>query len=391
VEVEKRGARVKKKLDIDPVEAEMVRLVFRLFLEGDHGAFPGKVEAGFPSGNATCNKTSGPMGVKAIVVWLNSHGYRTRKGTTWGVGPIHRMLGNPAYRGEHRFNRIDRRTKQKKDESEQVAIEVPAIITPEVFEQVQKLLKQRDPRVTPPRVVTGPILLTGLAVCATCGGAMTLRTGTSKTGKVHRYYACSTCNRHGKVACKGRSIQMDKLDGLVTKTVADQLLQPERITAILALLANERAGKEAAVEDRLNRLEHEAQDAEQRLSRLYRMVEEGVAELDDLLKERIAALKTERERTRAAMERARSEARPKFKISRPLIERFAANMRDKMCSGEVPFRKAYLGAILDRIEVDDRVIRIIGQKDVLEQAVTRENFFVPGVRSFVRNWRRERE
>ncbi len=256
---------------------------------------------------------------------------------------------------------------------------------------MQKLLKQRDPRVTPPRVVTGPILLTGLAVCATCGGAMTLRTGTSKTGKVHRYYACSTCNRHGNVACKGRSIQMDKLDGLVTKTVAEQLLQPERITAILALLANERAGKEAAVEDRLNRLEHEAQDAEQRLSRLYRMVEEGVAELDDLLKERIAALKTERERTRAAMERARSEARPKFKISRPLIERFAANMRDKMCSGEVPFRKAYLGAILDRIEVDDRVIRIIGQKDVLEQAVTRENFFVPGVRSFVRSWRRERD
>jgi hypothetical protein len=48
-----------------------------------------------------------------------------------------------------------------------------------------------------------------------------------------------------------------------------------------------------------------------------------VAELDDLLKERIAALKTERERTRAAMERARAEARPKFKISRPLIERFA--------------------------------------------------------------------
>ena len=371
VEVEKRGARVKKKLDIDPVEAEMVRTVFRLFLEGD--------------------QASGPMGVKAIVVCLNSHGYRTRKGATWGVGPIHRMLGNPAYRGEHRFNRVDRRTKCKKDESEQVAIEVPAIITPEAFEQVQKLLKQRDPRVTPPRVVTGPILLTGLAFCATCGGAMTLRTGTSKTGKVHRYYACSTCNRHGKTACKGRSIQMDRLDTMVTETVAGQLLRPERIASILALLANERAGKTAAVEDRIGRLEQEANDAEQRLSRLYRMVEEGVAELDDLLKERIAALKTERERTRAAMDRARSEARPKFQISPPLIERFAATMREKMCSGEVSFRKAYMRAILDRVEVDDRKVRIIGQKDILEQAVASDGSFVPGVRSFVRNWRRERD
>ncbi|MFN3746993.1 MAG: zinc ribbon domain-containing protein, partial [Hyphomicrobiaceae bacterium] len=62
-------------------------------------------------------------------------------------------------------------------------------------------------------MVTGPVLLTGLAVCASCHGAMTLRTGTSKTGQVHRYYTCSTCVRHGKTVCKGRSIRMDKLDG----------------------------------------------------------------------------------------------------------------------------------------------------------------------------------
>ncbi|WP_454650968.1 zinc ribbon domain-containing protein [Bradyrhizobium liaoningense] len=67
-----------------------------------------------------------------------------------------------------------------------------------------------------PRVTTGPILLTGLAVCATCEGAMTLRTGTSKTGRVHRYYSRSTCSRKGKTVCKGRSVRMEKLDELVT-------------------------------------------------------------------------------------------------------------------------------------------------------------------------------
>jgi recombinase-like zinc beta ribbon protein len=39
-----------------------------------------------------------------------------------------------------------------------------------------------------------------------------LRTGTSKTGAVHRYYACSTCARKGKTVCKSRSIPMAKLD-----------------------------------------------------------------------------------------------------------------------------------------------------------------------------------
>jgi hypothetical protein len=44
-------------------------------------------------------------------------------------------------------------------------------------------------------------------------------------------------------------------------------------------------------------------------------------------------------------------------------------MRDRLTTGEVPFRKAYLGALIDRVKVDDTQVRIFGQKDVLEQAV----------------------
>ena len=40
VEAELRGQRVKKKLAIDAVEAELVRLMFQLFLEGDNGSGP---------------------------------------------------------------------------------------------------------------------------------------------------------------------------------------------------------------------------------------------------------------------------------------------------------------------------------------------------------------
>jgi site-specific DNA recombinase len=79
-------------------------------------------------------------------------------------------------------------------------------------------MKARNPRVKPPRVASGPVSLTGLAVCApSCDGAMTSRTGTSRNGKVHRYYSCSTCNRQGKAACKDRSIRMDKLDALANR------------------------------------------------------------------------------------------------------------------------------------------------------------------------------
>ncbi|MFZ3178864.1 MAG: zinc ribbon domain-containing protein [Methylocystis silviterrae] len=85
---------------------------------------------------------------------------------------------------------------------------VPAIIEPAVFDAIQANLKARNRKVAPPRVVTAPILLTDLAVCASCGGGMMLRTG--NYGR-YRYYTCGTCATQGKEACKGRSVPMDRL------------------------------------------------------------------------------------------------------------------------------------------------------------------------------------
>jgi site-specific DNA recombinase len=285
------------------------------------------------------------------------------------------------------FNRLEARSRRRKSESEHVFATVPAIIQSNTFEQVQSLLKARNPRITPPRILTGPVLLTGLAVCASCRGAMTLRTGTSKTGKVHRYYACSSHTRQGPTACKGRSTRMDRLDTLVTSHMADRLFDRERLTTMLASLVSRRAAKAAAVDARVDVLEREAQEADERLRRLYRLVEADVAELDDILKDRIAALQGDRNRAHAALDRIRSGTRPVVQISPTMVERFGETMRERLTAGEVPFRKAYLGSIVDRIEVGDFEFRIIGRKDVLEQAVLAGNRPVPGVRSFVRKWR----
>lgn len=216
---------------------------------------------------------------------------------------------------------------------------------------------------------------------------MTVRTGTSNTGKVHRYYACSSRARQGPTACKGRSIPMDTLDALVTSHLADRLLNRERLTTMLATLANRRAAKAAAVDGRLAILEREACDADERLRRLYKLVETGLVDMDDILKERISALKADRDRAHAAIDRVRSVARPRIEISSNMVERFGQTMRQSLTTGEIPFRKAYLGSIVDRIVVEDRKISIFGRKGVLGQAVLAGNSPLPGVRSFVRKWR----
>ncbi len=364
---EQRGARLKKRLTVDLVEAEVVRLVFRLFQDGHQG--------------------SGPMGVKAIASWLNASGYRTRSGAKWGIGPIHTLLTNTAYAGQGRFNRTNSRTRTRKPDAEVVAFETPIIIDPPVFEQVQARLKERNPRVTPPRVVSGPILLTGLAFCASCNGAMTLRTGTSRNGKVHRYYACSTCARSGKTACAGRSIRMDRLDHLVTEQLIDRLLEPDRLKTILRTLATRRAEQAVGVDERIAALEAQVEEAETRLRRLYGLVEDGLADVDDILKNRITALKTERDTALVAAERARATNRPQIAIAPAKIEAFGKIMRERLTTGNIPFRKAYLGSIIDRVEVDDAVIRIMGRKDVLEAAISGDGSSGTAVRSFVRRWR----
>jgi site-specific DNA recombinase len=367
VEAERRGARAKKKLAIDPVEAEQVRLIFQLFLEGHDG--------------------SGPMGIKAIANWLNERGYTTRRGGRWGNGRIHALLSNPVYAGRLRFNVKDSRTYRLKGASEHVYCDAPPIVSHEVFDRVQDLLRSRNPRVNPPRVVTGPILLTGLAVCASCGGSMTLRAGTSRSGEVYRYYSCNSFLKKGRTACQGRSVRMDRLDLLVTQHMAERILEPERLTTLLSTLAGRRAEKAATIDRRLAALAREAEEADERLRRLYKLVEDGRDEVDDILKGRIADLKLAREKALAALERARSGTRAVEDISPIAVERFTRTMREKLTTGEVPFRKAYLGSLIDRIEVDDGEVRIVGRKEVLEQAVLASRLAPPGVHSFVPNWR----
>ncbi len=93
-EVEKRGHRTKKKIIIDPVEAEIIRLIFDLFAYGDG--------------------QSGPMGVKEVTKYLNAKGYRTRLWGRFGVGPVHGILTNPVYVLRRRHDVAHRYVKERK-------------------------------------------------------------------------------------------------------------------------------------------------------------------------------------------------------------------------------------------------------------------------------------
>jgi site-specific DNA recombinase len=110
-------------------------------------------------------------------------------------------------------------------------------------------------------------------------------------------------------------------------------------------------------------------DADDRLKRLYRLIEEGVTDADEVLKDRLNELKADRDRAKAALERAKEHSAPQGHIDPALIERFGRTLCENFRNGSVPFRKAYLQSLIDVIEIDDRQIRIKGRKELLEKAV----------------------
>nr|WP_082010005.1 hypothetical protein [Methylobacterium sp. ZNC0032] len=74
-----------------------------------------------------------------------------------------------------------------------------------------------------------------------------------------------------------------------------------------------------------------------------------------------------------------------------MIERFGRAVRENITSSQTPFRKAYFQVVIDRIEVDDGVVRMIGDKSTLEQAVAELLLAADGVRSSVPKWRARKD
>ena len=367
VEAETRGSKIKKKLAVEPVDAETVRLIFRLYAEGD-GA-------------------TGPLGVKDVAKWLNQRGYRTRKGATFGIGPLHGILTNRCYAtGKWPYGVRNSKTGQLNDPATVVEIDVPTIVPMDLFEQVQAKLARHNPRVTPPRTVNGPNLLAGLATCATCGSGM-VRTGTACGKRSYTYYSCAGCHQKGKSVCKGRHIPTAKLDNLVVDNVKEKLLTPERLSFILEALLERSAAKDVAVAERRRSLDSQVAQARDKLARLYRAIEEGVVDLDDDLKARIAALKDERDIAVASLERIAQQAVARSDVTVDRIEAFAELMRQKLDDGDVQARRVYLRSVISNIEVDHDRIRITGDKASLAEVIAARAAGAANVSSFVRKWR----
>ncbi len=370
VVAEQRGAKIKKKLEIDPLQSETIRRIYRLAIHGEDG--------------------SGPLGVKSIVVHLNERGVRTRDGGRFGVSAIHGILTCTTYVGEHHFNRRVAATGEYKDEDEHVVCEVPPIVTRDEFQAVQDHLFKRNPKRMAPRFVNSPILLGGICFCGLCGGAMTLRTG--KNGQ-YRYYTCSTKNRTGETGCKGITVPMDRVDNAVVHHLETRLLDPSRLAGLMENIIDRRAEWAERRQQHIGELRRRASEAAAKLNRLYGMVEDGLVDArDPSLKDRIRALVDLRDTAQAEADRATAAAEKLGPVINPeILVRFAAATREMLRNEDGSLRRDLLRAVAQRVEITSTTTAIMmGSKIELLRTLASNGGVesaVLDVRSLVPKWR----
>lgn len=361
--------RIKKKLAIEPAEAEIVREIFDLYTDG--------------KGN------SPRIGMKEIAKTLNQCGLLMR-GKLWRIQKIHDILTSSTYSGLHVFNRTDSKTFKIKDESEWVKVPVPAIIEQTQFDKATKLRQAHQPAMCAPRRETSPNLLTGLLKCDGCGATMVLQTAKNNQ---YRYYKCSARISKGNAACKSRSFPMDKLDTMVLDVFRQKIYTPEHIRAVVDTIRKHTSQHGGEEKRRTKKLEAELKEIEEAEIRLFEGIEKGILALDDRLKARIQQHKTRREIVTGELATLQRKHRTPLQTLTPQKIKAVARVLNKRFDQSTPFSRAYLKATLKEIRITDDVMKLSGENKMIASLIASNGAIEANkpVLGFIPEWRARKD
>lgn len=234
-------------------EAEVIRLIFRLYLLGD--------------------ESKKPMGLWTVARKLTELKIPTRgdkdkryakqnKACVWSPATIGTILDNETYVGTWHYR------KRTSEQDEWIAVDVPAIITQDVW-QAARERRERN-RANSPRRTEFEYLLRGRVVCGKCG---------YKLGCVHRknryqYYYCWTKNDKTRPrSCDLPYFRADALDPAVWQWIEETLTDEKKL--------------QAGIDDYLAGLESETNPIQDE----YRLVVTSLAEQETLWADAMANMK----------------------------------------------------------------------------------------------------
>jgi hypothetical protein len=142
----------------------------------------------------------------------------------------------------------------------------------------------------------------------------------------------------------------------VAEYIEQRLLQPKRLEQLLSHVLDRRTERAERRKSHIAELRKRAAEADAKLKRLYDAIENGIVDLSD----RIGELKATRDQARLDAERAEDAIeRAGPAITPQALKTFARTARKHMRTDGGGYRRDHLRALAQRIEVDQKELRIM--------------------------------
>lgn len=299
-----------KKIVIDPLTAPIVRTIFEMYAQG-----------------YSCTE---------IMQHLNDAGHKTSQGKPFNKNSIRRILENRKYLGYYIYK------------GEVINRSNPQIISDELFEEVQRMLKINGQVPGKFRAKTD-FLLSSKLFCGLCGRMMVGTTGTSGTkGKKYHYYECNGNRGKGR-DCPLKRIRKETLEDIVVINTSQHILTDGMIVEIARNVA-ELCEKEYADDSKIRALEEKIKETQRIVKNLYAALEMAPSTgLAERLKER----EEELESLQASLVVAKTD-RPM--LSQQQVVDFLTSLKGGDINN-IFYRRALIDTLVFRVELyEEKVV-----------------------------------
>lgn len=303
------GTYKKKKLEIDPITAPIVKEIYEM----------------------RANYTR----IEDIVDYLNNKGYKTVQGKEFVKTSLDRILRNKRYIGTNMYN------------DEEFHNTIPRIIEDELFYKVQEVVDKYRYAPATSKAKEEYILTTKL-YCGHCKEMMTGTCGTSHTGAIYYYYIC---NGVKKKICKRKNVQKHYMEDIVINKCRE-LLTNKTIKEI--------ANKVYTVCQEENSQSCLIKALEKEIKTLHKNIENLIIALEngqnvDLINQRLTQ---KRKELNVAEEKLEDEKSKLVNLTEEQIIFFLSQLKNKNINN-LKFRKMLVNIFINRIYLYDNKLEII--------------------------------
>jgi site-specific DNA recombinase len=348
--VSKRDGAGQARWEIEPREAEVVRLIFELSAtqELPLGAICDELHTrGIPtqSGKEYWDSST----VRGILIRSAYCGRATYPNT-------HLVPRKPGKRAKRGDPAVPRRAKVAgaTHVHDQVTISVPALVSESIFEEATARMQENRQRQRQ-RQEGSMYLLSGLTICGECGSAYCAR---RQTGRTYNYYRCIGTDKHRRgrdAICTNTSVRGQELEARVWSDLCELLRDPARLTSELQRRREATPQSSSQLESAQRRLK----DLSGRLDRLIDAYAEGLLKKAEF-ESRIGPLRARHDREAAALASlSGADENEQAATATTNLEQLSAETQHSLETASESLKRELVVLLVKRVEIYRDEVRIV--------------------------------